>query len=107
YPHNPWTWVDPLGLAGYSDKKRKRAEDLPPDSNAAGYDHTVFERDETGRISRYQTWLNEPRSPSGWQKGPRFRGTGKPHAGIEPPLYYPTGGGRGERATGENLPLGY
>ncbi|QSB13577.1 DUF4265 domain-containing protein [Natronosporangium hydrolyticum] len=45
--------------------------------------------------------------PNGWDKGPRFRGTGGPHSGIEPPIYYPRGGGRGIPAEGENLPRGY
>ncbi|RKN52400.1 type IV secretion protein Rhs, partial [Streptomyces klenkii] len=102
YVHNPHTWSDPLGLAAH----RPRAQHLQPDENATG-SHTVFERDASGRVTRYQTWIEEPRAPSGWRQGPRFRGEGKPHAGIEPPLYYPTGGGRAEPATGENLPLGY
>ncbi|MEU1879880.1 RHS repeat-associated core domain-containing protein [Streptosporangium sp. NPDC020072] len=88
-------------------EKKKRAADLPWNENASG-DHTVFEwDDENGRIKRYQTWIKEPRSPIGWRKGPRFRGTGMPHSGINPPLYYPKGGGYGERASGENLPRGY
>ncbi|GAB2918543.1 RHS repeat-associated core domain-containing protein [Streptomyces mayteni] len=102
YVHNPHTWSDPLGLAAH----KPRAQHLQRDPNATG-DHTVFERDANGRVTRYQTWIEEPRAPSGWRNGPRFRGEGKPHAGIEPPIYYPTGGGRGVPATGENLPLGY
>lgn len=85
---------------------RKRAEDLPPDNQATG-DHTVFERGQDGRIDRYQVWQKNDRSPTGWQKGPRFRGSGKPHAGIGPPLYYPRGGGKGYSAPTEKRPLGY
>ena len=111
YVVNPTEWLDPLGLAPTGSecpqgKKRKRAEDLQPDPAAQG-DHTVFERDANGRVTRYQTWLEEPRNPSGWNKGPRFRGAGKPHKGIDPPLYYPTGGGLGYTASGDELPLGY
>ncbi|WP_416069262.1 polymorphic toxin-type HINT domain-containing protein [Streptomyces buecherae] len=87
--------------------KKKRAEHLQPDNDNAEGDHTRFERDEIGRIKRYQTWFLESRAPSGWRPGPRFRGTGKPHSGVNPPLYYPKGTGYGESATGENLPLGY
>ncbi|MDJ0340821.1 polymorphic toxin type 24 domain-containing protein [Streptomyces sp. H10-C2] len=86
--------------------KRSRAQDLQPDENAPG-NHTVFERDANGRVTRYQTWNHEPRSPSGWAKGPRFRGTGKPHSGVGPPIYYPKGGGLGIDPPPENLPLGY
>ncbi|MFI1766023.1 putative T7SS-secreted protein [Streptomyces sp. NPDC020800] len=109
YVHNPHIWTDSQGLAPEEceRKKKGRAEDLQPDEDAEGRSHTRFERDETGRISRYQTWIEEPRAPSGWVKGPRFRGSGKAHAGIEPPLYYPKGGGLGVSATGEQLPLGY
>ncbi|TBO60958.1 hypothetical protein EYS09_03750 [Streptomyces kasugaensis] len=86
-----------------SSPKRKHPQ---PDENTEG-SHTLFERDENGRIIRYQTWIEEPRSPSGWRLGPRFRGTGKPHSGVNPPLHYPKDGGFGESATGEHLPLGY
>ncbi|RAG82762.1 type IV secretion protein Rhs, partial [Streptacidiphilus pinicola] len=109
YVDNPHTWSDPLGLSPHpadGQAKRSRAQDLQPDENAQG-SHTVFEHDENGRVTRYQTWIHEPRSPNGWIKGPRFRGTGKAHSGIEPPLYYPKGGGLGISATGENLPRGY
>jgi RHS repeat-associated protein len=87
---------------------RGRAEDLHPAPSAAG-DHTVFERGEDGVVTRYQTWLKNDRAPSGWQKGPRFRGTGGPHSGMEPPLYYPKGGGRAIPGVQvpENIPPGY
>uniref|UniRef100_UPI0032ED982F polymorphic toxin type 24 domain-containing protein n=1 Tax=Streptomyces sp. HSW2009 TaxID=3142890 RepID=UPI0032ED982F len=81
-------------------------EHLQSNENTEG-SHAVFERGENGRIARYQTWFEESRSPSGWRLGPRFRGTGKPHSGVNPPLFYPKGGGYGESTTGENLPLGY
>ena len=99
---------DPLGLSPHQENgqaKRGRAEDLQPDENAEG-SHTVFELDENGRVARYQTWIHEPRARDGWMKGPRFRGTGKPHSGVNPPLYYPKGGGLGVSATDENLPRG-
>ncbi|MFC6022945.1 polymorphic toxin-type HINT domain-containing protein, partial [Plantactinospora solaniradicis] len=86
--------------------KRKRAEDLQPDPNAIG-DHTVFLRDENDRVIQYQTWIANDRAPGGWVKGPRFRGTGRIHSGVEPPIYYPTGGGRGITAAGKNRPIGY
>ncbi|MDT0270540.1 RHS repeat-associated core domain-containing protein, partial [Streptomyces sp. DSM 44915] len=107
YVDNPLYGTDPLGLAAHPPPgKKPRAQHLQRDPNATG-SHTVFERDASGRVIRYQTWLEEPRSPNGWQVGPRFRGTGRPHGPVNPPIYYPTGGGRGEPATGENLPLGY
>ncbi|GAB3476081.1 RHS repeat-associated core domain-containing protein [Amycolatopsis cihanbeyliensis] len=86
--------------------KRKRAADLPPDKNASG-SHTVFERGQDGKVTRYQTWKKNDQHPAGWEKGPRFRGTGDPHAGIGPPIFYPKGGGKAFPATGENLPRGY
>ncbi|AZQ32159.1 sugar-binding protein [Streptomyces cyaneochromogenes] len=92
--------------ASSSSSKKKRVEHLQPNRKAEG-DHTVWGLDENGRVIRYQTWLLEPRAPSGWRLGPRFRGIGKPHSGVNPPLYYPKGGGYGESATGDNLPLGY
>ncbi|MFG2719604.1 polymorphic toxin-type HINT domain-containing protein [Streptomyces sp. NPDC048416] len=88
--------------------KRGRAEDLQPQEGATG-DHTAFERDANGRVARYQTWIKNDRAPSGWQKGPRFRGTGGSHSGIEPPIYYPKGGGKGVPGVDvpENIPPGY
>ncbi|GAA3873987.1 hypothetical protein GCM10022243_43920 [Saccharothrix violaceirubra] len=76
--------------------KNRRGGDLQPDPNAGGSSHTVIEWGADGRVDRYQTWIEEPRSPIGWQKGPRFRGVpdGTDHAGMLPPLYYPTGGGK-------------
>jgi Bacterial toxin 24 len=85
---------------------RARGANLPPDPNATG-DHTVFERDENDRIRRYQTWYQNDRNPNGWDKGPRFRGDGGPHSGMEPPLYYEKGGGKAVPATDNQLPTGY
>ena len=85
---------------------RGRGANLPPDTNAVG-DHTVFERDENGRVRRYQTWYKNDRNPNGWDKGPRFRGDGGPHSGMEPPLYYEKGGGKAVPDTGSQLPRGY
>ncbi|MFD4655785.1 SpvB/TcaC N-terminal domain-containing protein [Kitasatospora sp. NPDC058444] len=82
------------GGAAEQTAKRGRAEDLQPHEGATG-DHTVFERDADGKVTRYQTWTQNDKAPSGWQKGPRFRGTGGSHAGIEPPIWYPKGGGKG------------
>lgn len=87
-------------------KKRSRAQDLPRDPKATG-DHTVFEMEGSGRVTRYQTWIKNDRNPNGWDKGPRFRGQGKLHKDIRPPLYYPKGGGLGVAAEGEHLPRGY
>ncbi|NBE52145.1 RHS repeat-associated core domain-containing protein [Streptomyces boluensis] len=111
YVHNPHSWADPLGLAPESDgcpkgKSKGRAQHLQRNEDAEG-DHTVFERDENGRVTRYQTWIREPRAPEGWRPGPRFRGTGNPHGGMEPPLYYPKTTGKAFPAEGENLPAGY
>ncbi|MGO1056609.1 polymorphic toxin-type HINT domain-containing protein [Crossiella sp. CA198] len=98
--------VHNCGNGSPSAPKRGRAEDLQPDPKAEG-NHTVFERDADGRVARYQTWNKNERNPSGWDKGPRFRGVGKPHSGVDPPIYYPRGGGLGIPAVGENLPPGY
>ncbi|TCC44623.1 hypothetical protein E0H75_34230 [Kribbella capetownensis] len=81
--------------------KRSRAQGLSPDENATG-DHTVFERDANGVVTRYQTWIKNDRHPAGWQPGPRFRGTGGPHSGMNPPLYYPKG--RGKAIPGAQIP---
>ncbi|MEV0797432.1 RHS repeat-associated core domain-containing protein [Kribbella sp. NPDC050281] len=81
--------------------KRSRAQGLSPDENATG-DHTVFERDANGVVTRYQTFIKNDRHPAGWQPGPRFRGTGGKHSGISPPLYYPKG--RGQAIPGADVP---
>lgn len=98
----------PAGGGEAQAAKRGRAEDLQPSEGATG-DHTVFERDEDGKVVRYQTWIKNDRAPSGWQKGPRFRGTGGEHSGITPPIYYPKGGGRGVPGADvpESIPPGY
>ncbi|MFI6830482.1 RHS repeat-associated core domain-containing protein [Kribbella sp. NPDC050241] len=81
--------------------KRSRAQGLSPDENATG-DHTVFERDANGVVTRYQTFFKNDRHPAGWQPGPRFRGTGGKHSGMSPPLYYPKG--RGQAIPGADVP---
>ncbi|WP_407649603.1 polymorphic toxin type 24 domain-containing protein [Goodfellowiella coeruleoviolacea] len=98
----------PVSAGGEKAAKRGRAEDLQPHAEATG-SHTVFERDAEGKVIRYQTWEMNERAPSGWQKGPRFRGTGGLHSNIEPPIYYPTGGGKAVAGAEvpENIPPGY
>ena len=106
YVARPSVECDPLGLNPCGPGGGRHANDMKPDPNAAG-DHTIYRRDESGRVSAYQTFYRNEQNPTGWQPGPRFRGTGKPHGGIEPPLYYPTGGGKAFPATGDQLPSGY
>ncbi|BDZ53060.1 hypothetical protein GCM10025870_01330 [Agromyces marinus] len=81
---------------------RGRAQDLARDVTATG-DHTVFEMSAEGVVTRYQTFLMNELNPTGWQKGPRFRGTGGPHSGMHPPLWYPTG--RGKALPGHEVPM--
>ncbi|MFJ9941285.1 RHS repeat-associated core domain-containing protein [Streptomyces erythrochromogenes] len=93
-----------------ADRGKGRGADLQPDAENATGDHTVFERDENGQIVRYQTWRKEERARDGWVKGPRFRGKGTIHNGMEPPLYYPKGNGqavRGVDAPPGTIPPGY
>jgi hypothetical protein len=91
-----------------SSAARSRGQDLAKDDSATG-DHTVFERDADGKVTRYQTYKVNDRAPSGWQQGPRFSGTGRSHSGMNPPLYYPKGGGRALMGfeVPENIPPGY
>lgn len=100
--------VHNCGGAGEPAKKRGRAEGLSPHPDATG-DHTMFERGENGIVTRYQTFIKNDRNPAGWQRGPRFRGTGGPHSGIYPPIFYPTGRGQGIAGADvpENIPPGY
>ncbi|WBQ07544.1 RHS repeat-associated core domain-containing protein [Kribbella sp. CA-293567] len=97
----------PAGGSGEA-VKRSRGQDLSRDLSAVG-DHSVFERGEDGVIARYQTFIKNDRNPVGWDKGPRFRGTGGNHAGMSPPLYYPTGRGRAieGKDVPDRIPRGY
>jgi RHS repeat-associated protein len=69
---------------------------LKPDANATG-PHTVVKRDPSGRVTDYQTFKPNGRTSTGWESGPRFRATGRTHGGVQPPIFYPRGGGRGAR----------
>lgn len=59
---------------------------LKPDTAAVG-PHTVFKRDESGRVSGYITFDKNPHYPrnAGFVKKKRFRGSGREHNGFEPP----------------------
>jgi RHS repeat-associated protein len=92
--------------ASASSGKRSRAQHLQPNTDAGGA-HTVFERDADGKVVRYQTWNPNSQAPSGWSMGPRFRGEGGDHSNVVPPIYYPTGGGRGISAPSDMRPPGY
>ena len=83
---------------------RKASNKLKPDQGATG-DHTVFRRDKCGKIIHYQTFYREPRAPNGWRPGPRFRGEGGPHGGMNPP--YINEGGRARAPSPGELPPGY
>ena len=82
-----------------------------PDPDAAGAPHTVFRTNrQTGRIENYETF--DPLGLSGGNK--RFRGSGTPHGGVEPPLVLePRSGHPGGRpsrarpARTDELPLGF
>jgi RHS repeat-associated protein len=71
--------------------------------------HVTYERDSSGRVIRY----NEYDAEGNLVK--RFRGTGMPHAGVEPPLILepPAGKGPGSRPkeprqpNADELPPGY
>ena len=84
---------------------------LRPDPRAGDAPHTVFRTNpETGRIENYQTF--DPHGQVGGNK--RFRGTGKTHSGVEPPLVLepPRGHPRGNPtrsrpARPDELPRGF
>lgn len=69
----------------------------------------MFERDASGKVTRYQTYKVNERAPGGWVQGPRFRGTGGIHYNMSPPLWYPKGKGKAFEGfeVPEEIPLGY
>jgi len=89
---------------------RPRVNKLAPDPKARGAAHTRFKRDPTtGKVSGYTTFDKAGRPIK------RFRGTGKPHGGVEPPIVYEPKPGKGpgaplnraRPAIPQELPEGY
>ena len=72
---------------------------LSPVDDAVG-PHTSFRRDQNGRVTNYETYDLNPRTGE-WGSEKRFRGEGKLHGGVEPPLILerPEGKGSGARPT--------
>ena len=78
-----------------------------PVESAAGA-HSTYRRGQGGKITGYQEWWPNANNPkSGFQSGRRFRGDGKPHSGMEPPLVYPKGRGKARFPEPWELPRGY
>ncbi len=74
---------------------RSRGSKLEPDPRAQA-DHTTF------RPDNYETWRDKgqgrhPNDPHQWESTKRYRGTGKPHNGVEPPYINEGGKGRSAR----------
>ena len=86
---------------------------LAPVEDAAG-PHTSFRRGPDGKISNYETHDKNPHTGE-WGAAERFRGEGKEHGGVEPPLILdrPAGKGPGSRPNvprkpeASELPKGY
>ena len=68
-------------------------------------DHTVFRFGSDGRVSNYQTFHENDRCKGGFQPGPRFRGSGKPHGGQKPPIIINKG--RARPPEPHELPRGF
>ena len=70
---------------------------LAPDDNAVG-PHSSFRRGPDGRTTNYETYDRNPHTGQ-WGSSKRFRGEGKLHGGVEPPLILdrPVGKGPGSR----------
>jgi len=88
--------------------KRPRVDKLEPHPEAEG-PHTSFRRDDSGRVDKY-TEFDEHGNPC-----KRFRGTGGPHGGQNPPIIYDPERGKGPGSTPkrarpprpDELPPGY
>lgn len=62
-----------------SINKGRAANKLVPDSSATGA-HSVFKRDPvTGNITNYETYVPNPKNPTGFDLQLRYDGVGKPH----------------------------
>ncbi len=95
-------FADELGLWAHNARLPNK---LLPDPVATG-DHIVFRRDRSGRVVAFQTFFKNSCNPSGFQAGPRFRGSGKPHGGVEPPMII-LPSGRARPALPDELPGGF
>ncbi|MHB8968797.1 MAG: polymorphic toxin type 24 domain-containing protein [Thermoleophilia bacterium] len=74
-----------LDRAGDVGRGAGRAKNkLGPDSSAKG-SHSSFRRDSEGRINHYETYDWNPKTQT-WGSQKRFRGEGKSHGGVDPPL---------------------
>ncbi|TWB08265.1 RHS repeat-associated protein [Nitrospirillum amazonense] len=72
-------------------------EKLSPDPNAEG-PHSSFRRDaDTGEIDNYETYEKNPYTDK-YVPEKRYRGNGKPHGGVEPPLVLEREEGKGPGA---------
>ncbi len=58
---------------------------LVPDDNAAG-PHSSFRRDRSGQVSNYETYEQKNPKTGKWSPELRYRGSGRPHGGVKPPL---------------------
>ena len=89
-----------FGVAAHrvgTEQTKRNPNKLAPARDAVG-PHSSFRRDADGRVSHYETYDLNPHTGA-WSASKRFRGSGKPHGGVEPPfvLERPTGKGTGAR----------
>ncbi len=89
--------LNPIGTvvaAGTSNK-------LGPDPNATG-PHSTYRVAPNGTIQNYETYEQNPATGT-YDPLLRYRGTGKPHGGVEPPLILERPAGKGPGST-PNVP---
>jgi RHS repeat-associated protein len=96
-----------VGLAA-KGRQSSRLNTLSPEAGALGA-HTVFKTDAAGRVSGYTTFDVDGNATK------RFRGSGRPHGGVEPPLILEPKAGKGpgsrpkvpRKPREDELPRGY
>jgi hypothetical protein len=80
------------GAVDNSPMQSSRGQNVAPDPNAQGAAHSVAKRDAKGNVTGYTTFDANGNAVS------RFRGQGKSHGGVEPPIVYEAKPGKGAGA---------
>ncbi len=74
--------------AGQGARRSGRGKNKHDPVPTAAGEHTTFKRGPDGRVKSWADWHPNPRNPAGWDPGNRYRGDGRPHGGLEPPLVH-------------------